>query len=258
MSPKNSIKPELTVFIASWNTRKETEAAIRLTLRQQGVSLRLVVGDGGSHDGSRDMLQRLAEQGALTLETTEGGRTHGQWLDEWTARVETPLCAFVDSDLLLLRQGALRQMILRLRSSGAALVTCEQIPEIPDYVSDINGDRSRIAPRPAPWLVVFRSEQVRALDVSWQYRWERRPDLPEGALSWDVGASVHVGLTAAGLPVETMPAAFRRSYWHVGGRSWRSDRRGRLGLRDGLHSVGVQAALVASRAVVRLPAPARP
>lgn len=221
--------------------------AIRRVLAQRDVDVQLHVGDSGSTDGSLVMLHRFADRGLLRLQVAPQGRSHGEWLDDWTASSEAPLTAFVDSDLFLLRPRTLRHLLGALDDDGAILATCRRVPEITDYVSDLNGDRYRVATRVAPWLLAFDTQELRALGASWQYRWEARPDLPEGAMSWDVGADVDAALTEAGRPALVMPADFDREYVHVGGLSWRAQRDRKVGMRDRVKAAFVDAALLATR-----------
>jgi hypothetical protein len=238
---------EVAVCIASYNTRHATEVAIRRVLAQRDVAVQVHVGDSGSADGSLVMLHRLAERGLITLQVALEGRTHGEWLDDWTARINAPFTAFVDSDLFLLRRRTLRRLLDAIVDNDAVLATCRRVPEITDYVSAINDDRSRVAARVAPWLLAFRTRELRALGASWQYRWEERPDLPERAMSWDVGADVDAALTAAGRPAHVMSGAFDREWIHVGGLSRRGPGSRSVSMRDRLKNAFVDAALLASR-----------
>ena len=235
----------VTVCIASYNTRHATELAIRRVLAQRDVDLRVWVGDSGSRDGSPEMLADFARRGLIEFEHAPGGRSHGEWLDLWTRTVPTGYAAFVDSDLFLLRRTALRDM-LRVLQRDAAIATCTFVPEITDYVSPVNGDRYRLAARVAPWLVALRVQTVKALDVSWCYRWEDRPDLPERAMSYAVGADIYAAVTAAGERVAVMPASFARAYVHVGGLAWIDSATGRQDVvrraKRGLVTAGLQMA----------------
>jgi hypothetical protein len=238
---------EVAVCIASYNTRNATEVAIRRVLAQRDVTVQVHVGDSGSTDGSLVMLQRFADRGLIDLQIAPQGRSHGEWLDDWTARLGTPFTAFVDSDLFLLRRRTLRHLLDAIVDNDAILATCHRVGEIPDYVSDVNGDRARVATRVAPWLLAFRTRELRRLGASWQYRWEARPDLPERAMSWDVGADVDAALTAAGRPAHVMPDSFDREWIHVGGLSWRGQRNRSVSMRDRLKTAFVDLALLASR-----------
>jgi hypothetical protein len=238
---------EVAVCIASYNTRNATEVAIRRVLAQRDVTVQVHVGDSGSTDGSLVMLQRFADRGLIDLQIAPQGRSHGEWLDDWTARLGTPFTAFVDSDLFLLRRRTLRHLLDAIVDNDAILATCHRVGEIPDYVSDVNGDRARVATRVAPWLLAFRTRELRRLGASWQYRWEARPDLPERAMSWDVGADVDAALTAAGRPAHVMPDSFDREWIHVGGLSWRGQRNRSVAMRDRLKTAFVDLALLASR-----------
>src|SRR5687767_9480310 len=60
--------PAVEVFIASFNTRDATELTIRSLLASDSSSYRIRVGDGGSTDGSVELLQGLAGAGLIDVE----------------------------------------------------------------------------------------------------------------------------------------------------------------------------------------------
>jgi glycosyltransferase involved in cell wall biosynthesis len=81
--------PDVRVHVPTINTAAVTELCIRTMRRRAGAPFELVVGDGGSTDGSLDVLRRFERDGWLTLEIAPGGRTHAAWLDKWFAECPT-------------------------------------------------------------------------------------------------------------------------------------------------------------------------
>ena len=73
------------VYVATINTRAVTELCIRTMRRRAGYPFELVVGDGGSTDGSLEMLRDFEARDWLMLEIAPGGRSHTDWLDKWLA-----------------------------------------------------------------------------------------------------------------------------------------------------------------------------
>jgi GT2 family glycosyltransferase len=66
---------DITVHVASWNTASATELCLRTMRRHAGHPFALVVGDGGSTDGSLAMLRDFAQRGWLELEVRAGAHT---------------------------------------------------------------------------------------------------------------------------------------------------------------------------------------
>jgi GT2 family glycosyltransferase len=85
----------VVMHIASWNTARVTELCIRSMRHYAGRDFDLVVGDGGSSDGSLEMLRVRARW--LRLESARQPQAR-QWLDHW---VDEPaaLPRFSDSDV---------------------------------------------------------------------------------------------------------------------------------------------------------------
>ncbi len=67
----NSKVPKCVVLMASYNGIPFISVQIDSILSQAEVDVRLFVRDDGSSDGTRDLLQRYADEGSLTLLTGE-------------------------------------------------------------------------------------------------------------------------------------------------------------------------------------------
>lgn len=233
---------DVRVHVASVNTRDATELCIRSMRRTAGRPFVLTVGDCGSTDGSAEMLGRLGDRGWLTLEQAGGKRAHSEWLDRWLAAADRRYIVFADSDMWFKRRGWLTGLVDAAATSGAALVACEALPEIPNYVDPRSGDRMRLAPRPAPWLMLIDTEQAADVTTGFAYKWVAAPELPEGALSYDTGALFCADLEAKGRSWISMPSDFQQSYTHFGGMSWLPSA-GRLRARRAVQRALITAAL---------------
>ena len=247
-------RPSVTVYVASLNTAAATELCIRSAHRLAGHPLSIVVGDSGSTDGTLAMLRRLEPEGWLSVEVAGGGRYHAAWLDRWLASSTSDLAVFVDSDVEFREPGWLRALVDVATEGNAAVVAAELIPPVPAYrvTTDAATTRRdpkdvidevfkgfevvRLARRPAPWLLLVDTRQVRSLATSFDLRAEIDPEVPEGLLFYDVGAWLFRAVDGAGLPWAVMPPSYRSAYHHYGGLSWIRIR-GRRGLRK-LYDLG--------------------
>ena len=221
----------VTIAIASLNTRVFTELAIRTALCRSGIEARVLVGDSQSTDGTLEMLARLGPRYVSRLEIPPAPRTHGEWLDHWIETLDDDLVVFTDSDVEFRRSGWLRQMLDQQQREAAAIVTCEWVDEWPNFVEPVGKQPVRLSSRPAPWVQLVHRPTIQALGCSYKFCSEPTADVPEGVVTYDIGAVVAARATAAGHTVSVMPTEFRRYYHHYGGRSWSA--RGKRARLDG-------------------------
>ena len=220
----------ITIYVASFNTRDWTELCIRSLHQSADAPFRLVVGDSGSSDGSLETLTGMARHGWLELHHAREQRHHADWLDEWIATSPTSLALFCDSDVEFRRRRWLSGMVSRLLRTQAAMTCAEMIRECQDFVEPVGGKTVRLMPRPSPWLLLVDVERVRSLRCSFAFRAEPTDEVPEGLRAYDTGAYLYSHSVASGLRCEAMGRAFRRTYRHYGGASWRERRRQRRDL----------------------------
>lgn len=216
----SSGEPVVTICIASLNTAAATELCLRSIDRHTGdVSYAVNVADCGSTDRSLPMLVHAAKAGLLDkLEVEPLGRSHGEWLDHWTASVSTPYAAFVDSDIEILQDGWLSLLLETAKASGAAIVCSEILAEVPDYV-DHTGVPRRLASRPSPWMALMDTSMCRGL-ASWQFTMLDDAGIPEGWWGLDTGAALLRDLQSKGKIVVTAPESFGSTFRHFGALSW--------------------------------------
>jgi hypothetical protein len=214
-------RARVVVHVASWNTRRVTELCIRSMRHFAGHPFQLVVGDGGSTDGSVEMLTGFATRGWLDLETVVGGRKHAEWLDHWVATCPARYCAFSDSDVEYLRDGWLADLVGRATETGAALTCARMQWPPPEFNHPTTGAARRLAPRPTPWLFLLDLDQVRGrVQESFRYRDVVDPDAYGGKVAYDVAAAYFAELTRVGLGWAEMPDAFQQKFRHFGGLTW--------------------------------------
>lgn len=210
--------PLLTVYVASFNTVGYTELCIRSLHRYADVPFHLVVGDSESLDGSREMLQELADEGWLELQTSPTRREHGHWLDDWLASARTEYVVFCDSDIQFLRSGVLSALV-RAADSGAAIASERVLPG--GHYQDWRAP-TFVLPRPAPWLLIANAPALRSLDTSFVRTIHLSDQHPEGQMTYDVGARLYERALEAGMRHESLGWRFRRRYRHFGNASWGS------------------------------------
>lgn len=214
-------REQVVVHVASWNTRRVTELCIRSMRHYAGHPFELVVGDGGSTDGSVPMLQDLERRGWLRLETVSGGRKHAEWLDHWVVTCPARYCVFSDSDVEYLAAGWLDDLVGATVRSGAALTCARMQWPPPEFNHPTTGAARRLAPRPTPWLFLLDLDQVRGrVDTSFRYRDEVDADAYGGKVAYDVGAAYYAELCRVGLDWTEMPDAFQAKFRHYGGLTW--------------------------------------
>lgn len=115
------------IYVASFNTRRFTERCVRSILDHTGPARLLTVGDSGSNDGSRQMLQSYADRGKLRLQVSRKPRDHAWWLDKWLRECRHEYAVFLDSDVEIRRDGWLSRMLER--AEGASIVCAEFVRE---------------------------------------------------------------------------------------------------------------------------------
>jgi hypothetical protein len=213
---------DVTVHVASINTRYATELCIRTMRRYAGRDFRLVVGDCGSTDGSLELLRDYEARGWLTLEVAPNGRQHAEWLDQWLRDCPTRFAVFCDSDIEFFEAGWLDEMVRASIDNDAALVCAEIIPSRARFVHPHSGAKRTLGARPAPWLLLVDAQRVRGrLDASFAYVEVEDPAAFGGIVGYDVGGAFFAHLRAVGFGWVQLPDSFRRTYRHFSGLSWR-------------------------------------
>ena len=246
--PTRASSEPVRVHVASANTRWATELCIRSMFRRAGYPFELVVGEGGSLDGSLKMLRRFQRRGLLRLEVAPWWRQHFEWLDHWSAECPTRYAVFSDSDVQFRASGWLSDMVRVAKEERAALVCAVFHPAHPGYVHPATGQTVRLAGRPCAWLFLLDLEQVRPLGTGFAPVLVDDDSVPEGHVAYDTGARLFVALEQAGLHWAQMPPAWvEDKAHHFGGLSWLRWSPHLKNLRKRLQLAEIRARAIASR-----------
>lgn len=117
--------PRVSVVIPAYNNASVIRETIESVLLQTGVDLELVVADHSSTDGTRDVVERYADDPRLTiLDTPAGGGAPRNW-NRVTAEATGEFTKLVCGDDVL-RPGVLARQARLLSDSGAVLTACRR------------------------------------------------------------------------------------------------------------------------------------
>jgi hypothetical protein len=217
--PARRSAAEVRAHVASWNTASATELCVRTMQATAGRPFELVVGDGGSQDGSVEMLEQLERAGRLELQRAVGGRRHAEWLNLWLAECPAPYAVFVDSDIVFRRKNWLRDMVDAARANDATLVAAEIVQTTQPTV-DKHGTPIRWMPRPTPWMLLVDVEKARKLGVGFGFRSRNDDDGSGRRVMYDTGAALLEAVAEKEHGFVVMPPEWSRCYHHFGGLSW--------------------------------------
>lgn len=214
-SRRVAAREPLPIYVASYNTSLHTELCIRSLHHYAGGPFTLNIGDSDSRDGSAEMLNRLAQEGWLTVESIQAPRLHREWLDHWLQNATAERVLFCDSDIEFLRSG----FIAALRATRAAIVSPELLAAGRYVDSKLT---THLMTRPAPWLTMIDAPSLRSLQTSFAEVTEATEEYPEGKRTFDVGGLLYHRALEAGLTYADLGRSFRRYYRHYFGASWRT------------------------------------
>ena len=169
--------PRVTVVTPSFNQAAYLEATIQSVLSQDYPNLEYMVVDGGSTDGSQEIIQRYA--GRLAWWTSEKDRGQADAINKGFARASGEYAAWLNSDDLYL-PGAIHSAVRALQAdSGRALVfgDVKSIDAVGERINVMTfGDwgleelmQFNIISQPGVFLRRSALAQAGPLDLSYQY-----------------------------------------------------------------------------------------
>lgn len=220
--PRNpDCSPRVEVFIASLDTCAATELTLRSLRAFDQSDYDIVVGDGGSTDGSVDMLRRFEHEGWVRTELRTDRWRHHEWIEWRIATSEADYLVFCDSDMEFRKPHPIADLVATARRTGAALVAAEFCSSGPG-VEPFSGSAIVMAERPSAWLFLVEPAQVRDVSSSFSFALVPNGAVVEGGIAHDTGALWFGELRQRGLPWAVMPGSFTRGFRHHAGLSWRS------------------------------------
>ncbi len=104
MPEKTAVLPRISLVTVSFNQGRFLEAAIRSALSQEYLNLEYIVADGGSGDGSAEIIRRHESRLAWSVSEPDRGPAHA--LNKAFARATGELFGYLNSDDVL-QPGAL-------------------------------------------------------------------------------------------------------------------------------------------------------
>jgi len=212
------VNDKVTVHVASLNTRAATELCIRTMRLHADYPFELIVGDGGSTDGSVEVLEDFARRGWLTVQHAD--HTHAGWLDAWRSQAASRYLVFADSDMDFRRKGWLRDLVAHARTTGAALVALDINPLATNVREPVSGRLIRGMPAPTTWLFLVDGAQLADLDESFAFRAVDTDAVPEGCIVYDTGAALLERIQGSGREAVAMSASYRARVKHYGSMTW--------------------------------------
>lgn len=169
--------PRVTVVTPSFNQAAYLEATIQSVLAQDYPNLEYMVVDGGSTDGSVDIIRRYVDR--LAWWTSEPDRGQADAINKGFARATGEFAAWLNSDDLYL-PGALQFAVRRLQADPGLALVFGDVVSIDAAGEPINvmtfGDwrleelmQFNIISQPGVFLRRAALEQAGPLDLSYQY-----------------------------------------------------------------------------------------
>lgn len=181
MSLSNHRRPVFRVVTPSFNQAQFLEQTIVSVLSQEGLGtdfdLQYAVVDGGSDDGSADIIQKYRND--LTYWCSEKDRGQSHAINKGFERVDGDICAYINSDDYYLPGAFKRIVALKHEHPGADLLhgVCEKVDadgsHLCHQLSDIT-DLSQIVDLWSHWLHPNPNRNFIQPEVFWTKRFSDR------------------------------------------------------------------------------------
>ena len=145
------MKPKLTIITPSYNQAAFIERTIHSVLNQGYENLEYIVVDGGSTDGSVEIIERYADQLAWCVSEPDDGQTHA--LNKGLERATGDVVAYINSDDHYL-PGAFETAIEALELSDALwVVGAARFVDAEERVTEVW--RPQPPPKGRHWWILY-------------------------------------------------------------------------------------------------------
>ncbi len=215
-------KPEVTIFISSFNTRLPLQLTIEsLTRHTSYTNYHLLIGENASTDGSVEYLESLQGTLPITVIKSPKPKMHGDWLNEIYQTVKTPYWFAIDSDMLFLGSDWLEDMLRVMEAQPDLFLLCGQtLQGNTDYVEPVGHETIDSGPRPSAWLLCIRTTLRDQMKADFNFVVDKTDPVTGKKFCYDVGGKVTATMDTNNLRHAAMPRWFLCKYYHYSNLSW--------------------------------------
>ena len=214
--------PAVTLFISSLNTRYPLALTLESLVRcTRYPNYRIVIGENGSTDGSREYLEKIRGTLPIELICVPQPRMHKDWLNDMFHTATTPYWFAVDSDMLFMGRDWLWDMVQVMEANpDLYLLAAEQLKPAFGQVEPVAGETIDAGERPSTWLFGVRASLRERMDSDFAFhKVGINPDTGR-LFVYDVGGKFLHDMRANNLRYAYMPGWFQCKYFHFESLSW--------------------------------------
>lgn len=219
--PLNSF-PEVTIFISSFGTCYPLQLTIESMMRTTRYpNLRLIIGENGSTDGSREYLESIQNKYPISIIPVPEPKMHKDWLNEMYQTVKTPYWFGVDSDMLFLGSDWLTDMVCVMEADPHLyLLAAEEVKASCGVVEPVAHDVIDAGERFSTWLFCMRTSVRDYVQSDFAFAVDHINRDNGRKFCYDVGGKIMADIRDRNLKTAYMPKWFLCKYHHFGSLSW--------------------------------------
>ncbi len=174
-----SVRPAVSVVTPCLNTAPYLEATIRSVVEQRGVAIEYFIQDGGSTDGSVEIVRRFASRVSGWVSAPDGGQSAG--LNQGLARASGSVMGWLNADDRY-EEGALAHAVEVLERNPEAVAVVGAVRlEHPDGTSTVRR----------------QGEVTRRGLLNWRRNWIAQPGVFFRRAAWERAGPLDTGLELA-------------------------------------------------------------
>lgn len=221
--PKIPMAPEVTVFIANYNTRNALKVTIESLIQYTAYkNYKLIVGDSGSTDGSLEYLAEASARLNFKVIQKEKRIHHPEWLNILFETIDTPYWCSVDSDMQFFGADWLADLVAFMEYHPATYLLSAE-PKLPhfDVIEPVEGSIIDLAEAPSTWLFMVRTNLRNHIEGDFQFVSKDPDPRTKNIQCYDTGSMILQQMRDKKLQYAVMPAWYRCKYHHFGGLTWK-------------------------------------